>query len=436
MLLLSASSVLSATLFWPKTSAAQSEDRTNFSLDSELWNKLSLGQSHGFDRQSTVTEHFDFRSELKYEPEDDYKAVLGARVNAFSANGAAESFDADLELFNAYAELSGSAYSLKAGNQIVRWGKADEISPLDNINPEDFRDGFVRRRTDRKLPTPLLNLELFQETSKLQLLYQPVHVRSKIDLFNSNWAYFGSEAEPTAVNEDYSRSLGNGSYGTRLSGTIRDFDYGVSFLSAPSSLPSIGSLRPLPNMPAIDAPSLPELAEYARLTGQEIDLNYNRRQIVGFDFETVWEDFGLRGDVAYFSREDFYTSRLEAVSKPLLRYTLGADYSGTEGTYINLQFAQAIMTDWDEDILFTKRITNTFYTELSQEFYDHNLKGGIRGSYDINLRTYFYNPYLALNFWDQVAFEFGFDLPGGPQDTLIGTYRNNEQGYLILKGYF
>jgi len=405
--------------------------------DIELWNKTTIGNADGAKRGSKITEHADLRLEVRYDPEGDFRAELGGRLNLFSANGAADDLAGEIELFKAYVETADSSYSLRLGNQIVRWGKADEISPLDNINPEDWRDGFVRHRTERKLPLPMLNLELFRGAHTLQMLYAPIFLRSKIKLFDSNWAYFGAQAEPTAVHQDYSHGLNTGTFGSRLSGTIRGFDYSFSFLSAPTGLPSLKDLRPpLLGAPPAFSPSLADLADFARRTGQEIEMAYHRRQILGFDFETVWEELGLRGDVAYVSREDFFTGRLQAVREPVVRYVVGADWSGVENCYVNLQFAQSVALDWDAEILFAERVSNGFYGELSQEFYYHNLKSGVRALYDINLGSYYYNPYLAINFWDQVNFELGLDLPGGPRDTIIGAYRNNRQGYLILRGYF
>lgn len=414
----------------------QTVEEVDLDFKASLWNKAALDTGTQRKREAKHQNHIDFRPELELKYGQDVRAVAGARANAFFDDGAGESNRTDLELFNAYIEGSGEEFNLRVGNQIVRWGKADEVSPLDNLNPEDLRDGFVRLRSERKLPVPMVNLEVFDQKSKVQGIFIPYHTRSKLDFFDTDWSYFSSSAEPTEYEQErLSKTLSNSQYGSRLSGTIEAFDYGVSYFSGHSNLPALQSLNYPANAPVVTSPTVTALADYARESGQTIKFNYPQREIYGFDFETVVDSIGLRGDLAYIEKESFVTNTLRSERRPVYRYVLGGDYSSPDDLYFNLQFSQSIIKDWDDSLLFSRRVTNGFYSELSQLFWHSEAQVGLRSFYDITMETYYFNPYLSLLHWSNLTAEFGVDILGGPLDTVIGNYRENDQIYLILRGY-
>jgi len=410
-----------------------------FQLHGRIWNKYGhdIEDDSGFEDDDY--NHAELRLEAKYVPNQRIHAVLSVDADYYMyGNNDDWDYDDDVRIYNAYIALSGSKFNLKVGNQMVKWGKTDEVSPLDNINPEDFRDGFVRRREERKVPIPMVNLELYEGLYKLQTLFIPVFEESDLDIVGRDWAlldHFEQEIGTFRVKEeDYPKNFKNSDAGVRLSGTITNLDYAFSYLYARDHLPSLGSLIvpagfPLPFTSA----TFKDLAEFARTTDQPIELSYDRRSITGLEFETTWGDFGLRGDIAYIHERTFMTDALQSIKKPVFQYVLGADYNGPNAFYCNLQFSQAIVYDYDDSILLSEEITNTLYGEITKGILDDNVKLGLRYYYGITGKDYYYRPSILLKYWQNLKLEFGAEILGGPDDTILGVFQDNDQVYGILK---
>ncbi|MCK4485554.1 MAG: hypothetical protein KAU38_02195, partial [Desulfobacterales bacterium] len=386
--------------------------------------------------------HIEVQLEAKYVPNERVHAVLSVDADyyAYENNGDWD-YDDDISIYNAYINLSGSSFNLKVGNQMVKWGKTDEISPLDNINPEDFRDGFVRSREERKMPIPMVNVELYKGLYKLQGLFIPFFEKSELDIHGRDWAFFDHFEQEIGTfevkEEDYPNTFSNSEAGARFSGTIANLDYAFSYFYTRDDLPSIDSLTVPSGFPlSFTSATLKDLAEFARTTNQPIVLKHERQSITGFEFETTWGDFGLRGDLAYIYQGTFMTNELQSIRKPVFEYVLGADYNGPGSFYFNLQFSQAIVLNYDDRILFSDEITNTVYGEITKGILDDNLELGFRYYYSITGEDYYYSPNILLKYWENVTFELGAEIVGGPDDTILGLFQENDQVYGILEVHF
>lgn len=419
-----------------------SERLSPFRLSGEFRNLLAydLKEDKGF--EDDLYNRADLRLEGKYVFTPDVHAVLGLDINHFGyRNGDEWDGDVDVRLWNAYLAVAGSSYNLKVGNQIVKWGKADEVGPLDVVNPEDFRDGVIRPRSGRKVPVPMVNLELYSGMYKLQGLFVPFFKESDIDIKGRNWALFDhfekEIGEFATEEEDYPNSLRNSGAGLRFSGTVSNLDYGFSYIRNRDSLPSIGSLTvpagfPLP----VTSESIKDLARFSHVTGQPLRLKYDRRHLAGIDFETTLGDFGLRGEFAYISNKSFLTNELENISKPVIAYVLGVDYNGPGSFYANLQFSQTLILDYDDRILFSDKRDNVINGKITKGILDDNVELSFRYLYGITHGDYYYNPAVVLKFWQNVSLEVGAEFVDGPEDTLLGVFQDNDELYAVLQWYF
>jgi hypothetical protein len=330
--------------------------------------------------------------------------------------------------------------NLRVGNQIVIWGKADEVSPLDNLNPEDLRDGF-RRRVERKIPIPMVNVEWSQGVYKLQGVFIPFFRRAKLDLQGTDWALFDKVAEeigPFAVFEDKPpKTLGNSEVGMRFAGKVQAVDYALSYLYTRGDLPALHSLVTPPGFQLpIPRPTLKDLALFAQMTRQPIRLRHNHQHVFGIEVETVLGSLGLRGDVAYVVDRPFLTRALRAINRPVFQYIAGVDYNGPDNLYMNFQFSQSVILDYEKTILSFDKLTNEFNGTISKELFANNLKVAMRYFYNITRASYYLNPHVIVQYWPNVNIELGGDFLGGPRDTFVGFLRDNDQVYVTLKVFF
>jgi hypothetical protein len=412
-----------------------------FKIFARLWNKLAHDIHEENEYESDLSNHGEIKVGAQYAQSENLRAVASVRADSFAyENGSHWDTDSDFMLDETYVNWAAGTFNLKVGNQIVRWGKADELSPLDNLNPEEVKDGLVRPREERKLPTPMVNAEIYREPLKLQGVFIPYFEKSKFDRVGTDWALFrhlNEEIGPISIDQDKpSNNLENCLAGARLSGTVRHVDLGVSYLYGRDHLPSLGSLSLPPGAPPVPSSSnLKDLYQFAYLTGQPVTLHYDRQSIYGFEFETILGEVGVRGDLAYIDKRRFLTNDLENVKKRVLQYVVGGDYHGPESIYVNLQFSQSWILDYDDSILFDKELTNTFYGKASKGFSGDRLNLTLRSFYNLTDKSFFINPALELKYWKYFDVEIGVDFLEGSQNTALGWFGDNDQAYLIVRVY-
>ena len=411
-------------------------------LRGQVWNRFAQDTKENNRFEDDRYEHLEVQLEGKYVLNQTLQFVLAITANYFAYNNNSDwHHDGEVSLYNAYVNLALSNINVKVGNQIVIWGKADEISPLDNLNPEDMRDGFVRRRVERKLPIPMVNVEWSQDIYKLQGVFLPFFKRAKLDLCGTDWAFFDHIRDEigafAVVEEKPPKTLGNSEIGVRFAGKVRALDYAVSYLHTRADLPAVDSLTTPPGFQfTIPHPTVRDLALFAQATGQTIRLTHNHQDVFGIEFETVLGSIGVRGDMAYIADKSFLTRALRAINRPVFQYVVGADYNGLGNLYVNFQFSQSVIQDYEKTILSFTKLTNEFYSTISKELFANNLKVALRVFYNITRASYYYNPYVVVQYWPNVNMEFGGDFLGGPRDTVPGFFRDNDQVYATLKVFF
>ncbi|MDY7037072.1 MAG: DUF1302 family protein, partial [Thermodesulfobacteriota bacterium] len=425
---------------WEKEEA---EEISPFELSGRFWNRFAQDLKDESSFEDDNFNHSELRLKAEYTPNESINIVLSVDVDYFIyRSGGDWDYTGNIRPYENYFRFSGSNFDLTAGNQFVKWGKADEVSPLDIVNPEDLRDGFVRSREERKIPIPMMDLKLFKDTYKLEALFIPFFTKSKLNLVGRDWAFFNHYEQEvgnfTIIDEDPPNDLHHSEAGIRFSGTFKNLDYSFSYLYTREDLPSIDSLT-LPPGFSIDNPdsvTLEDLVRFALLTRQPIRLKYGRQNVMGVEFETTWRDFGLRGDIAYIHKRSFITDRLESIRKPVYSYVLGMDYNGPASFYFNLQFSQEIIQDIDDPILMLDRITSRVNGKISKGFLDENVEICLRYLYNFTREDYYINPSIILNYWKNITIDFGFEIEGGPSNSTLGTFDDNDEVYCIFQYQF
>ena len=421
---------------------AESEKMFPFELSGRFWNRYAHDINDDSSFEDDAFNHTELQLKAEYTPNESINILLSADADYFIyRNGGDRDYDSNVRPWECYVRFSGSGFDLTVGNQFVRWGKADEVSPLDIINPEDLRDGFVRDREERKLPIPMLDLKLFKDVYKLEALFIPFFVESELDLRGRDWAYFDHYGEEIGdflvIEEDPPNTFRNSEAGLRLSGTVRNLDYAFSYFYTRDDLPSFDSLI-LPPGISIDPDSatLKDLTRFAFLTRQPIRLRYIRQNVVGFEFETTWRDFGLRGEAAYINKKPFMTDLLESIKRPVYHYVLGMDYNGPGSFYCNLQFSQEIIRHYEDGILFFDDVTSSVNGKVSKGILDDNMELSLRYLYNITKEDYYINPGVSLKYWKNITLDFGLEIEGGPSNSSLGIFDDNDEIYGIFKYQF
>lgn len=356
-----------------------------------------------------------------------------------------------LELFEGFMHWSRFPWEIRLGRQRVRWGKADGISPVDNLNPHDLREFLLPEIEERKLPNWMARVRHFSDWFTLEGVYIPFFEPPRLDYFGTDWAMFGhikevlrqsplpqdlqARIDHISVTENKPpRRLTTGDWGIRTARTFDGWDVAASYLYAWEKLPHVLN-NPLTHLTSDPFhPHLPVLS--TERTGSGIDVEYRRSNIFGLEMETTVNGFGLRGEGAYFDRSSFLTRDLVSMDKAVLHYVLGVDYLGERDWYVNLQFGHHVIFGYDQRILYWNRHDYSMNGEISKEFWRGNFEAVIRYYYNFRDKSVMLNPHLVLRYFQNWELTLGLDFFEGSADTFLGQYQNNDQIYCMIRYYF
>ncbi len=419
------------------------EEKSPFSFSGRFWNRLAHDLKEQTPFEDDAFNHTELRLRADYDPAPGTTLVMSVDGDHFIyRNSGDHEHTTSIRPHELFVRFTGDWCELTLGNQFVRWGKTDQISPLDIINPEELRDGLVRPREERKLPVPMADLKLFKGMYKIEAVFIPFFQESKLDLVGRDWAVFrhyDREEGPFEINErDRPNDLSHSEYGLRFAGTYKKLDYALSYFRTREDIPSIDTLATPPGfrVPDPSKATIRELARFAVLTDQPISLDYRRRHVYGLEFETTWGEVGLRGDFAYIYRSWFLDDRLRRTSRPALHYALGMDYNRPGSYYFNLQFSQQIIRHFDEGLLFADEITNSVNGTITKDLWDGKAELGLRWFHNFNRDDYYLNPSLTLEYWRNTTLELGLEILGGPDESTLGVFDHNDEAYFIFQYHF
>ncbi len=212
------------------------------------------------------------------------------------------------QLREAYADLYLGDFDLRAGQQIIAWGRADGINPTNNLTPQDY---FVRspEPDDIRIGNFLVRGRYtIKSRIRLEGIWVPVYRHSvyRFDLFDMpGFVNFTDAYNPEAA-------LKNGSFAGKIEFLFDRFDGSVSWFSGYDPMPGIEA-SPLPETPGEN----PSIDMYARPF---------RQQTGGLDFSFGLGSFGIRGEAAYREPDGAYKGEIFVPNRDL-RYVFGIDRS-------------------------------------------------------------------------------------------------------------
>ena len=228
-----------------------------------------------------------------------------------------------VDLREAYVNLYAGPLSLRLGQQIVVWGRADALNPTSNLTPVDFRVKSPLE-DDIRLGNAGARANLKGGPFRLEGVWMPIYLPTQLP----------SVALPVDVSYNTpvypSLNLRNGTEGVRLHLELPAIEMSVSYVYGWALLPGLTrtglTLTYDPTNPNAPSPQPPPSVLISRTAYHQ--------QVVGFDFSTaLGEVMTLRGEAAYRIPEGYgtlnsYSDKLDYhVAYPDLQYVLGVDHN-------------------------------------------------------------------------------------------------------------
>jgi hypothetical protein len=93
-----------------------------------------------------------------------------------------------------FVELTTSWVDVTIGMVTTVWGASSLVNPNDQLTVQDLRDGPTLDPDDLRIPSPQLKLEAYLKDLKLSLVWLPGFKPNRVDMFGSDYSFFGPGA--------------------------------------------------------------------------------------------------------------------------------------------------------------------------------------------------------------------------------------------------
>lgn len=386
---------------------------------------------------------------------DSLKLAAAIDLDRFFYDADLADEDTDITLHETYLQYNRPDWDVAFGKQRVRWGKSDQLSPVDSLNPQDFRQFVTIDLEERALPSWLLRNRWHGESFGLETIVQPWFQESELEYFDSNWALYRNLRQTLIANpqlpaevKDYVRNLridedepgktlGNMSAAARVTWNTAQADFAVSYHYGWETLPTITDF-PVKNISFSGDPDADptQVLANAVFTDLRVQAEYKRQQTFGFEWETVLDPIGFRGEIAHIDHVAFLSADLTSKRRPVTHLVSGIDYTSANEWYFNLQGSWYHIHDYTRDILYFEDNTVSVLGEISKPVWRGNLKLGTKYNYTLTDQSSYLRPYATLTYFRNLECELGFTIFSGDGETLLGSYDYADQAYGRIKYSF
>ncbi len=310
-------------------------DDESASNESEAAQKRATPKSYSFEGKITQSAAYSYQNDKPHDGLSSLKSLLFLEYNQkltenfkLKMNGNAfydlsylikgrddfsqedvAALESEVELFDAYVQGSLSEkLDIKAGRQVVVWGKSDTIRITDVLNPLDNRRPAMVDIEDLRLPAGMVKLDYYHDNhwriSPIMILEQR---------FNKN-PPFGGDFNPGLGHLPPRHTPGSPSYALDVAGQFSGFD--VNFYLA--------------DIYAQDELGLPLIRHDKKMQMAATALNY------------VYKSWLFKGEFAYKKGFLFLQSGTEKQNR--IDSLAGFEYNGIAETKISYDFANKHMT--------------------------------------------------------------------------------------------
>ena len=220
-----------------------------------------------------------------------------------------DEYESEVELGEAWLQgRLGAAADVKAGRQIVVWGKSDTIRVTDILNPLDVRLPGRIDIEDLRLPVTMFKLDFYAGDWNLSTIAVQEIRFNKTPVFGSD---FYTAPAPAPPDGEPGEGFGDEEYALALNGIFSGWDMSLYGAWIYDDQPHLE-----------DTPGGPQL-------------QHSRLGMGGIAANVALGDWLLKGEAAYFDGLEFYQVPDEKFAR--LDALLGVEYSGFVDTTISFE---------------------------------------------------------------------------------------------------
>lgn len=387
---------------------------------------------HYFDvKKNNKSENFyEFRNNLRlikdfrFSPQIQAKFSFDGRLfYASNAKDSLRNIDDSMRPWEAFVDYSGNGFDLRVGQQLIRWGKSDELNPTDVFTPEDLKE-FLNYidRADRKIPVLAAKLNYYINNYTLEGIYLPFFKKQEYDISGGDWEpylpkYYRSLGFTPLDDRGPLKQFKNSTYAVKIKRQGQDSDVSLSYSYHFAETPA---LKLIPTSP---------------LT-RDIQYDYPRQHTIGSDFETVAGKFVFRGECALTTNQPFLSYDPNIPSTVLERtgflYIIGGDYTFKHGTYLNLQYAQQFIVNYPGELAVQQGEDSVLW-RVTHNFRHNTITFRNTGRYFLSSREMMVETSMMYKLTDDFSATAGFYIYAGDVSGIYGQFKDNNQIFIRLR---
>ncbi len=383
-------------------------------------------QYFDYERDSLQEGTYELRNYLRLNADlnlfDFATARIGVNQELDYISNQIDDFESEDTIFRPwemYVDIEREKFDLRLGRQVIRWGKGDQVNPIDNFTPEDFREFFNLDRQDRKHPVTAAYLKYFPaDTYSLETVWIPYFRENLLAGTGRDWELANRRlirqnfGDASLEEDSLSDSLSNSVYAARL---LRELDWGdfsVSYSSHRDQFPTY-------------------VVSQDPTTGEaRARADWKRQHSIGSDFETNIGAVGFRGEFVYTLDKAFATSDQTdgdfVVNSDLFQNLLGIDYTFNSGLYMNLQLLQGYLPDRQAGMNLDS-YESALFARVSKDYYGEKLKLQLTGSVGLTQSNFYYKAEAIYKALEDLKLSAGWFQFGGEEDSFFGQFDANDQ---------
>jgi hypothetical protein len=325
-----------------------------------------------------------------------------------------------------YVDIAAAAWDFRLGRQHVVWGEVVGLFIADVVSAKDLREFLLPEFDVLRIPQWAARAEYSGEAFHAELLWIPVQSYDKIGKPGAEFFPApppGPAGFATVVREEVrpERTLGNTSYGTRVSTLQNGWDLSAFYYRSMDSTPTFYRQISLGPQPAI-----------------VYQPRHDRIRQFG---STVTKDLGdivFKAEAVYTRGRQFNVTRATDLDGVVPQNTVdwvgGLDFALPANTRLNIQLFQRMFFDHDPDTI-TKRRETGYSAYLTHELSDR-LEAQVLWISSLDRSDWMLRPRLVWKLEQNWRLTSGVDLFHGPPPGFFGRFANRDRAYAEVRYSF
>lgn len=389
----------------------------------------------------------DIRNSIYFDGESDslYSKFINSQVNLkikakkenigfayadlrFTSFNYFDEHNMNVDLREAYVDVSLGAFNTRLGKQILPWGRADVYKSTDNITPKDMRYMYIDPN-DMRMGNFLINSSLqIGSGFKVQGIWIPLYTPNSLPV-----SVFDMPA-----NVEYKditlpeRSFTNSGGAVKIDLLTSEYDAAFSYLNAYSLQPGFA-------------------AEMHIISPTQITCDFSqqvwRQQVFGFDAAFNYNAWSFRFEGSYMLPED--DSLGYYIPHPEVQLTLGLDRSFGV-LRVMLEYNMKFVSDFSElseplnpmllmdyqlavyNRLFfrqTKEYAHNIFARVAMNLFHETFELEVPFSYNFSTEEYLIAARMNIDIVDALQLSLGMNLYHGEESTLFELLKPLYNGY-------